>query len=358
MKRALGTAAILLLCGRSGAHAATAVDSHTLYFNNCQPNGCTIHVGATNALTDTSDLPSRTSTVAAFNQNATAWASVLSCARSVMSPFNVTITDQRPASGDFFELIVAGSASDIGAPSSTGAVADAPCTDIGVCNVYQPDAVVFAFANTLGSDPNQICTAALQALAQTWALDHVVDPSDVMTYNDFTGLRTFHDGEACGSDCVNDLSPYGSTCDGSGGSATHVCFGTGTATQDEVKTILALFGAAGASGAAGGSGAAGANGAAGESGAAGAGGAVGGTGGTAGAGGSPGVAGSAGVSGAAGNGGGSGAPGASGTATTSSGGGCGCAVQPSDRAPATLTLLAALLGLSRVRRHPRRQRRS
>jgi len=207
MKRALGTAAILLLCGRSGAHAATAVDSHTLYFNNCQPNGCTIHVGATNALTDTSDLPSRTSTVAAFNQNATAWASVLSCARSVMSPFNVTITDQRPASGDFFELIVAGSASDIGAPSSTGAVADAPCTDIGVCNVYQPDAVVFAFANTLGSDPNQICTAALQALAQTWALDHVVDPSDVMTYNDFTGLRTFHDGEACGSDCVNDLSP-------------------------------------------------------------------------------------------------------------------------------------------------------
>ncbi len=47
MKRALGWAAILLLCGRSGARAATTVNSHTLYFNNCQPNGCTIHLGPT-----------------------------------------------------------------------------------------------------------------------------------------------------------------------------------------------------------------------------------------------------------------------------------------------------------------------
>ena len=342
MKRALGMAAILLLCGRSGAHAATTVNSHTLYFNNCQPNGCTIHLGATNALTDTSDLPSRTSTVAAFNQSAAAWASVLSCARSVMSPFDLMITDQRPASGDFFELIVAGSATDIGAPSGAGATADAACTNIGVCTAYQPDAVVFAFANDLGTDPNQICSAALQALASTWALDHVVDPSDVMTYNDFTGLRTFHDGEACGSDCQNDLSPLGSNCEGSGGTATHVCFGTGAATQDEVKTILALFGAAGTSGAGGGSG------------------------GTVGVGGSPGA------SGAAGAGGGSGAPGVGGApadggvaglaggpgTTTSSGGGCGCVVQPTDRAPPTLTLFAALFGLSRARRRPRGQHRS
>jgi hypothetical protein len=284
MKRALGMAAILLLCGRSGARAATTVNSHTLYFNNCQPNGCTIHLGATNALTDTSDLPSRTSTVAAFNQSAAAWASVLSCARSVMSPFDLTITDQRPVSGDFFELVVAGSGTDIGAPSGIGAMADAACTNIGVCSAYQPDAVVFAFANDLGTDPNQICSAALQAIAATWALDHVVDPSDVMTYNDFTGLRTFHDGEACGSDCQNDLSPFGSNCEGSGGSATHVCFGTGTATQDELKTILALFGAAqttptggsgGAAGAGGVTGAAGASGAPADGGAAGAGGVTG-----------------------------------------------------------------------------------
>jgi MYXO-CTERM domain-containing protein len=356
MKRVLGMAAILLLCGSTGARAATTVDSHTLYFNNCQPNGCTIHVGATNALTDTSDLPSRTSTVTAFNQSATAWASVLSCARSVMAPFNLTITDQRPTSGDFFELIVAGSATDIGAPSNAGTTSDAPCTNIGVCNAYQPDAVVFAFANDFGNDPNQICSAALQAIAETWALDHVVDPSDVMTYNDFTGLRTFHDGEACGSDCENDLSPLGSNCEGSGATATHVCFGTGTATQDEVKTILALFGAAGNGGGAGASGVTGAGGAAGASGVTGAGGTAGSTG--AGASGVAGAGGALADGGVAGVSGGGGAHPDGVAPTTTSGGGCGCAVQPTDRAPATLTLFAALLGLSRVRRRPRRQPRS
>jgi hypothetical protein len=65
MKRLLGVAALLLHGGHSGARAATTVNSHTLYLNNCLPNGCTTHVGATNALTDTSDIPSRTSTIAA-----------------------------------------------------------------------------------------------------------------------------------------------------------------------------------------------------------------------------------------------------------------------------------------------------
>jgi MYXO-CTERM domain-containing protein len=62
--------------------------------------------------------------------------------------------------------------------------------------------------------------------------------------------------------------------------------------------------------------------------------------------------------GVAGLSGGGGAHADGGVTTTSSGGGCGCAVQPTDRAPAILTVFAALLGLSRVRRRPRRQRRS
>lgn len=251
MKYALAVAIGCLIWSRT-ASAATA-DSHTLFLNDCQPSGCSIRVGNTNATTDTSDIPSTGSTVAAFNLGTAAWASVLSCVRSVMSPFDLTVTDQRPASGNYFEVIVAGTPSDLGLGSGTLAIGDAACTSVGNCRSFQSNALAFAFANVsvFASDLNGLCGDALQAIAGSWALDHVVDASDVMSYNAYSGVRTFHDAEACGSDCSNGQSPFGSACTGSGGTATHVCTSTGTSTQDEVQTLLALFGPASDNGQAG-----------------------------------------------------------------------------------------------------------
>lgn len=83
-----------------------------------------------------------------------------------------------------------------------------------------------------------------RVLGDTWALDHVVDATDVMSYNfDGSVQPAFHDHEACGGDCVGGTSPSGLPCSGNGATATHACIGGSGATQDEVATLVALFGA-------------------------------------------------------------------------------------------------------------------
>jgi MYXO-CTERM domain-containing protein len=56
-------------------------------------------------------------------------------------------------------------------------------------------------------------------------------------------MRFYKDNQKCGSDCQGGQSPFGSTCTGSGGQATHVCAGNGQATQNEITVISQLFGA-------------------------------------------------------------------------------------------------------------------
>lgn len=239
-------ACLAVLAAVLSTDARAAVDTHTIYLNNCQPSGCVIHAGTSNATTDTSDIPSTTSTLSAFSPSPTVWASVVSCVKTAMAPFDVTVTEQRPASGDFFEMVIAGSPAEMGLASSVPGIGDTSCTGVGTCSPFLPNAISFAFANTgaLSGDPNLICRLAVQTLASTWALDHVVDATDVMAFNITATAPQFHDAEACGGDCSNGMSPFGSTCTGSGATATHVCVGTGTATQDEVQTLLALFGPA------------------------------------------------------------------------------------------------------------------
>src|SRR5262249_44320874 len=86
-------------------------------------------------------------------------------------------------------------------------------------------------------------------LAHTWSLDHVVDASDPMTYASFTGMRQYKDGVMCGSDCDSTCpdgttfcNTFGIKCSGSHTTGTHMCMSTGTATQNDVQTILNLFG--------------------------------------------------------------------------------------------------------------------
>jgi hypothetical protein len=203
MKYALAMAAAVFLAwtavagDASAADAGSTVNSHTLFLNNCQPNGCVVTRGQTNATTDRSDIAQ--GTVTAFNQSASIWTSVVSCMQTVMSPFDLTVTDQRPASGDYFEIMIAGTSTDVGGSSDVGAYADAQCSAPGTCDgPYRPDALVFAFANEsyYANKPNVICGTAAQAIALTWTLDHVVDASDVMSYNAYSGVQAFHDGEA------------------------------------------------------------------------------------------------------------------------------------------------------------------
>lgn len=273
MSRFLGVAAVLCALASTG-HARprllthpisfdpqnrsikNVVNTHTLFLNRCA-NGCMVTPGTSNAETDTSDIASQPSTLAAFSAGDTAWNQVVSCVQATMSRFNITVTDTRPTSGHYFEVMVAGLAQDLNLPADVGGIADYACDAPGSCIPYITDDLVFDFANVWQGNVDDICATAAQEIAHAWSLDHVVDASDPMTYNTYSSMRQYHDNEVCGSDCVDVdgvcQGPFGAqfeTCSGTCGQtgssqATHTCMSTGTASQNEISTITALFGASG-----------------------------------------------------------------------------------------------------------------
>jgi MYXO-CTERM domain-containing protein len=222
-----------------------AVDTHVIFMNKCT-GGCAVANGTTDNRTDRSDIGHGNLTQ--FSQSAAVWSQVMSCMQSTFSQFNVTITDVDPGTTPHLEVMVAGLGSQIGEPSGVLGVADFPCQSIGNCQTFMSNALVFDFANDsyYTNKPLEICSTAAQEIAHTWSLDHVVDYSDPLTYNSFPnnvqGMRFYKDNQKCGSDCQGGQSPFGSTCSGSGGQATHVCAGNNQATQNEVTLITQLFG--------------------------------------------------------------------------------------------------------------------
>jgi hypothetical protein len=233
------------------------VNSKLVFLNRCA-GGCTLTPGYTDARTNTSAIVMATSTLSEFSYGDASWASVVECMKQVMAPFNVTVTDVDPGpSVEHFEIMIAGLPTEVGFNTNVGGVAQYACSAPGVCTKYIPNAIVFDFAGTWAGSVNDICSTAAQEIAHTWTLDHVVEPTDPMNRFDFTGMRMFQDNLRCGSDCRHTgVSPYGVTCTESSDAAApcpsdqplcqHTCMSTGTATQDNVQILLALFGPAGA----------------------------------------------------------------------------------------------------------------
>ncbi len=238
------------------AIVSDVANSHTLFLNNCLPNGCTVHPGSTDSRSDSSELASATSSLSAWAYGTTAWASLVSCVATTMAPFDITVTDVDPGTAAHFEVMVAGNSSQLHSNpalgSNVGGVAPLACNPPGNC-AYIPNALVFDFAAIWGQgttcDNNcvlNVCATASQEIAHAWTLDHVVDGTDPMSYNlQYAPVQPFfHDHETCGSDCIGGKSPLNFTCSSSDDrTATHTCFSTDTATQNELATILALFGA-------------------------------------------------------------------------------------------------------------------
>ncbi len=232
------------------------INSHTLFLNRCA-NGCTLRNGEPDSRADTSDIASGTLT--AFPYGDTTWSSVVSCVTAIMAPYNITVTDTDPGMAPHFEVMIAGVACDVlngGAGECDGVegVADVLCEAPGQCaSPYLPNGLVFAFAGSMPNDANLICGVAAQEIAHDWTLDHVIESSDPMTYNNYTTGLKYQNGAKCGSDCLyqcpggsGSCNAYGTMCSGSGGNATHTCQSTGQATQDEVDIITGLFGPIGA----------------------------------------------------------------------------------------------------------------
>ncbi len=225
--------------------------SHVLYLNSCRPNGCQLHPGDTNASTDTSDIVGGNVTLGAFSDGDATWQQVKACVTQVMSPFNIEVTDVDPGSTPHFEVMIGGSPGDIGLPNGVGGIADYPCGSPGNCAKYLPNALVFDFSDVWGGDVTFICGTAAQEIAHAWTLDHATDPSDPMTYKNYSNTLSFRNSAVCGSDCDYQCpggsgvcNAFGVQCSGSGLNGSHTCMSTGQSTQDEVDIIKSIFGSA------------------------------------------------------------------------------------------------------------------
>ncbi|MBA2539525.1 MAG: Ig-like domain-containing protein [Deltaproteobacteria bacterium] len=222
-----------------------AVNSNVLYMHRCTGSSCTVRRAATtnsSAVPDQSTIVCRNGsqcaaagqgTLSAFSRGDSVWNNTMACVREVFAPFGITVTDSDPGSAAHYEIMVGGTPGQLGFDSNTGGVSPATCGEI-------PSSLVFVF-DVWGTNVNDICSTAAQEIAHSWALDHVTEPSDPMTYFPFASRRRFvNSAITCGSDCVNGQGPFGETCSGTN-NQVRACACGGT-TQNSVQMIKNLFG--------------------------------------------------------------------------------------------------------------------
>jgi MYXO-CTERM domain-containing protein len=238
------------------AKISNVVNSKIIFLNRCAA-GCTVTPGFSDSRTNKSAIGS--GTLSAFSYGDATWSSVVACVTNMLDRFNVTVTDADPGPDvDHFEIMIAGTPAQIGLPAAVGGVAEYSCSSPGMCARYIPNALVFDFAGTWAGNVTDICSTAAQEIAHTWTLDHVVDATDPMTHFNFTQTSAYKDNVKCGSDCrgMTGVSPFGLTCTPSSNPAQpcptnqpnceHTCMSSGTAIQNDVQILLALFGPKGA----------------------------------------------------------------------------------------------------------------
>ncbi|CAN5464446.1 hypothetical protein BH11MYX1_BH11MYX1_48560 [soil metagenome] len=205
-----------------------ATVSHTIFLNRCT-GGCNLtHSDSqNNSTTNTSTIALTGSPISAYAGTEAQWQQILSCVKATYAPFAVTITDQRPTSGDYHMAIVAGRASEAG--QGHGVLGISPFA----CGGYIPNSISFSFANEEVSNIPDICWTVSQETAHSWGLDHKFDVRDPMTYLQSalpTTLKVFQ----------NQAGPCGEN-----GARPCTCAypGTGTGGMNSYALIMATFGA-------------------------------------------------------------------------------------------------------------------
>jgi hypothetical protein len=199
---AVRTAVSAVLALATIAPASALADMDILYINRCV-GGCTITPGFDDAINHRSSLVSGTSTIPQFPFADSVFDATVTCIRSVFAPYDVYVTPADPGPVVRRELILAGQPSHIGFPNGVGGVAPwqmgTPINNV----------IAFAFAASLGADPDLLCWIGAQQIGTLYGLDHAYYCPDVMSYLS-CGLKTFTDFDAqCGESAVRpcDTSP-------------------------------------------------------------------------------------------------------------------------------------------------------
>lgn len=149
------------------------------------------------------------------------WKSLVTCVQKVFAPFDVVVTDTRPADDNFLMAVVGGKPTDLGIKDGHHVAGLAPFHG-GVI----PRAVVYAFAATNNNDVQQTCETIGMEVAHAYGLDHEYLCKDVMTYLQSCGRKTFVDVDApCGE------------------GKKRICEG-GASTQNSYRRLVEVLGAA------------------------------------------------------------------------------------------------------------------
>jgi len=213
---------VLTVDGRPGRRVAvdTPVDPaaplalapRTLYLNRCS-GGCVITRGGNDARNHVSSIPNPTATApgpsfriseyrdVANRIGAAAdaeWGQLVTCMKEVYSPYNLTVTDVKPAPGTGYdEAIIAGVPAEIGQSPDVLGVAPLASDCSAIDNV-----ISFSFASAHGNVDrvNNVCWTAAQESAHAYGLDHEYS---------FTTGNPANDRSAC-----NDPMTYRNDCGG------------------------------------------------------------------------------------------------------------------------------------------------
>jgi hypothetical protein len=158
--------------------------------------------------------------IPAFTGSAKAWTTIAGCVRGKFAPFDVHVTEERPAGGNYIMVVVGGSPRDLGIGKEVGGLA--PFSGDVV-----PRAVVLAFSKKLGNRTRETCDVIGMEVAHAYGLDHTYECRDLMTYRPYCGTKRFVDKDmACGE------------------SRKRPCAPDGKPTQNSYKMLLSALGAA------------------------------------------------------------------------------------------------------------------
>lgn len=177
------------------ANPATTV--RTIYLNK---NGGTYTIKTGGAVTNSATNTANTQAAGDGSPHANAvippidavfnWPYIVACVKTHYKPYNVSITETEPTSGDYVEAVVGGTGSSTGWSASSGILGVAS-TD-SFCGVDEKG-IAFSFATNhigIANQDDELCATIAHEVGHLLALEHEIAGLDTMSYVPFATSHT------------------------------------------------------------------------------------------------------------------------------------------------------------------------